>query len=132
MCAKCGCDTEKIQRVFEWARRWAHKIYGTYNSWRDTREVLLELGFKGHRCHDGDFWQADHVQEVVRGGWGKGLDNFRTLCTPCHKEESARLAAELAAERRRAKVAAAPPPPPEPSLFAPVPADVDAPVTSAA
>jgi len=45
------------------------------------------------------FWDMDHIEEVVRGGSYK-LENLMTLCQPCHKAKTARLAAERAAERR--------------------------------
>ena len=50
-------------------------------------------------------WEADHIVPVAEGGGGCGLDNYRTLCVPCHKSESARLAAYRA--RKRAEEAKA-------------------------
>lgn len=44
-------------------------------------------------------WEADHIVPVVEGGGACGLDNYRTLCTPCHKSETAALAARLAEAR---------------------------------
>jgi hypothetical protein len=44
---------------------------------------------------EGDFWQADHIQAVAEGGGGCGLENLRTLCTPCHNEETQKLRARL-------------------------------------
>lgn len=44
---------------------------------------------------EGDFWQADHIQAVAEGGGSCGLDNLRTLCTPCHKTETDKLRARL-------------------------------------
>eukprot|EP00941_MAST-03F_sp_MAST-3F-sp1_P000243 g243.t1 len=41
---------------------------------------------------EGDFWQADHILAVVEGGGEAGLENLRTLCTPCHALETAKLA----------------------------------------
>jgi len=40
---------------------------------------------------EGDFWQADHILAVAEGGGGCGLENLRTLCTPCHKIETDNL-----------------------------------------
>jgi 5-methylcytosine-specific restriction protein A len=92
-CGKCGCDTERLRRIIRTL------------SWGVRTWVSRELGFNGGMLHRGDLWQADHIVECVNGGWGTGLDNLRTLCTPCHKEETARLARELAEKRRAEKLA---------------------------
>ncbi len=42
-----------------------------------------------------DFWQADHEMAVAEGGGSTGLDNLRTLCTPCHGVETEKLLARL-------------------------------------
>eukprot|EP00559_Dactyliosolen_fragilissimus_P005494 CAMPEP_0184872242 /NCGR_PEP_ID=MMETSP0580-20130426/41171_1 /TAXON_ID=1118495 /ORGANISM="Dactyliosolen fragilissimus" /LENGTH=1184 /DNA_ID=CAMNT_0027375001 /DNA_START=422 /DNA_END=3976 /DNA_ORIENTATION=- len=42
-----------------------------------------------------DFWQADHHIAVSEGGGGCGLENIRTLCTLCHREETSKLRARL-------------------------------------
>ena len=49
-------------------------------------------------------WDADHIVPVVEGGGSCGLENLRTLCTPCHKQETAKLAARRAEARRLTKV----------------------------
>jgi 5-methylcytosine-specific restriction endonuclease McrA len=48
----------------------------------------------------GSLWQADHIVPVAEGGGECGLDNLRTLCTPCHKAAIAALRKRLAEERR--------------------------------
>jgi hypothetical protein len=48
-------------------------------------------------------WDADHILEVVNGGGLCGLENYQTLCHPCHKAKTAKLAADLAVKRRRIK-----------------------------
>ena len=47
-----------------------------------------------------DWWDADHIVPVIEGGGECGLENYRTLCIPCHKKETAKLAKRIA--RRRA------------------------------
>ncbi|GAG13619.1 unnamed protein product [marine sediment metagenome] len=37
-------------------------------------------------------WEADHIVPISEGGGCCGLDNYQTLCVPCHKKESAALA----------------------------------------
>ena len=49
----------------------------------------------------GDFWQADHIVPVVEGGGECGLAGFRTLCTACHKAETADLARRRAEARSK-------------------------------
>lgn len=44
---------------------------------------------------EGDFWQADHMHAVSEGGGDCGLENLRTLCTPCHQVETNRLRSRL-------------------------------------
>jgi len=39
-------------------------------------------------CLECDYWQADHIIPVAEGGGCCSLDNFRTLCTPCHQKET--------------------------------------------
>lgn len=33
-------------------------------------------------------WEADHIVEVRDGGGCCGLDNYQTLCVPCHKAKT--------------------------------------------
>lgn len=46
-------------------------------------------------------FDMDHIVPVIEGGGSCGLDNLRTLCRPCHKLETAKLA-KRRAERRKA------------------------------
>jgi 5-methylcytosine-specific restriction endonuclease McrA len=45
-------------------------------------------------------WDADHIVPVIEGGGECDLDNYRTLCIPCHQRVTAELAARRAARRR--------------------------------
>lgn len=78
VCWLCGLDTcaAVLARRFPHQRRWAA---GT-----------------------GHLWQADHVIPVSEGGGECGLENYRTLCTACHKAETRELARRRAAQRHRA------------------------------
>ena len=73
MCARCGRDSFEGSRVARRARGSGH------------------------------LWQADHIVPVVEGGGVCGIDNYRTLCTACHKAETAELARRRAAERAKLK-----------------------------
>jgi hypothetical protein len=45
-------------------------------------------------------WQADHIVPVAEGGADLGLENLRTLCTPCHVRATTALRARLRANKR--------------------------------
>lgn len=45
-------------------------------------------------------WEADHIRPRVEGGAGCDLSNYRTLCWPCHRVETAALAGRRAEARR--------------------------------
>lgn len=115
VCALCGLDTEELYRVV----RGFPSAKARYTAPRSVRPVvvpklshevrasllrgLTALGFHA----DQRFWQADHITPVVEGGGACGLDNLRTLCVPCHKAETAKLAAKRADDRRARKDEAA-------------------------
>lgn len=101
ICAQCGCDTEKVERVLRYA---ASSYYNMpcYErgglDWLFTRAagfIYDALDYKSAQT----YWEADHIKEVVRGG-EPYLDNIQTLCRPCHKQKTKRQAGERAAERR--------------------------------
>jgi 5-methylcytosine-specific restriction protein A len=48
----------------------------------------------------GHHWQADHTVPVAEGGGLCGLEGYRTLCTPCHKRETAALAKRRAGRHK--------------------------------
>lgn len=71
---------------------------------REAREGLFSTYGIARPRLTRSFWQADHRQAVVQGGGACGVENFRTLCCPCHKAETRRLVRDLARERRAARV----------------------------
>jgi 5-methylcytosine-specific restriction protein A len=76
VCAECGTDTNASR-----PRTIQHFARGT-----------------------GHLWQADHIIPVVEGGGECTLANMRTLCTVCHKAETAALRKRMKARRIEAKV----------------------------
>lgn len=61
---------------------------------------------RGLSLGSGHTWEADHILPVVEGGGECDLSNLRTLCLPCHRAETAKLAARRAAARRVSREAA--------------------------
>ena len=59
------------------------------------------------KVKEGSFWQADHLRAVAEGGGTCGLSNLRTLCSPCHADNTAAQAGQRARERRAGAGAAA-------------------------
>ena len=53
---------------------------------------------------EGDFWEADHIIPVAEGGGETSLDNFQTLCVPCHQRKTKQQAADKS-KRARAEAA---------------------------
>ncbi len=102
VCAACGGDTQKFGRVMDYARKSLAALTGQDPTWangywfvRAARETLEKVPWEYGRAN----WEADHILEVVRGG-DSGLENMQTLCVPCHKQKTKRLAQERARERR--------------------------------
>lgn len=111
ICAKCGLDTMKLDRILNHAQRSCYEIkYGigsTNGCWivRDAPSVnfvLTRLGFNEGMS----LWDADHIVEVSAGG-DSGLDNIQTLCVPCHKAKTK----QMHAERKAARTGVKPKPP---------------------
>lgn len=85
ICALCKQDTKKIARQakqYRDAKNWSqyyellemHSIPKTRKLWK--------------RGFGGGFWDADHIIAVKEGGGSCGLENIRTLCIKCHKENT--------------------------------------------
>ena len=85
-CAVCAADTLAIfaalQRSRGTARQEGLRIYGMRTI--SSRRSL---------------WDADHIVPVAEGGGQCDLDNLRTLCLLCHRDETALLQARLRARR---------------------------------
>ena len=51
---------------------------------------------------EGDFWQADHIVPVAEGGGESALDNFQTLCVPCHEKKTKQQSEDNERRKRQA------------------------------
>lgn len=81
ICALCGCDARAA--YFELKRsRGAHRL-----------RLLARWGLK--RISRSSLWDADHIVPVVEGGGECDLENLRTLCLICHRNETLALRRRL-------------------------------------
>jgi 5-methylcytosine-specific restriction protein A len=87
VCALCGLDTDALKRQYDEFRD-REKRGQLWNAKQD--EFLKAHGIPWGRVVS-DWWDADHITPVIEGGGECGLENFRTLCIPCHKKETAEL-----------------------------------------
>ncbi len=85
ICAVCGIDTIEIRRTS------SHRLMTCYMPWQYAQW--------GPWNPEKRLWEADHIIPVVEGGGCCGLENYRTLCQPCHRRETAALAARRATNR---------------------------------
>jgi hypothetical protein len=125
LCAGCGLDTEKLERVITGFRRLVHAECEAARSCYGDGSILPDLGSQrwgGSPMHQHrqallsalgfppldpvrSLWDADHITPLAEGG-SNHIDNLRTLCVPCHQAETKALRARMAANRRAAKEAA--------------------------
>jgi 5-methylcytosine-specific restriction protein A len=86
VCCSCGLDTVAL----------LHQLRAL--SLCDRRARYKQLAIPESRTSS--LWDMDHIVSVVEGGGECGLDNYQTLCIPCHNRKTAELAARRAQERR--------------------------------
>lgn len=104
VCAHCGLDCEKLERVHDYLKYRAKK---TWYHWEIEREIktarpkwldAFRAKYPWAKRHT---WEADHERPVIEGGSeeGKEMANIRTLCIPCHRQETRKLHRRLANKR---------------------------------
>lgn len=89
-CQKCGIDANALFIRIQ-SLKSAERLNALINAnWHlpKTKKALDRLL---QNPKEGDFWQADHIVPVAEGGGSCGLENLRTLCTPCHQSETEKL-----------------------------------------
>jgi 5-methylcytosine-specific restriction protein A len=91
VCAICRVDCEALKKEWRDLSR---------TNWAASQEFR-----KKHQIPSGRnrWWDADHIIPVIEGGGECGLDNYRTLCIPCHKKVTAELRARIKQRRIQAK-----------------------------
>lgn len=129
ICADCGCNADEqykewLERRKEAVRLADRLINGArfnidwvngksvlrrqdntdYPAQRRFRNEIIEKYAPGNWTEGRvSGWDADHIVPVVEGGGECGLDNYRTLCHPCHKKATAELAKRRAEQNRKEK-----------------------------
>jgi len=119
VCAGCGMDTKRMVRaiVRHRARTWrSHSGPGrAFAAW-----VKYDKGKLSPDCELARFcrllklppppvhridtlWDCDHTTPVAEGGGECGMDNLRTLCVWCHRDETTKLQRRLARAKAREK-----------------------------
>ena len=114
VCSICGLDTQKLRRIVDRVRKRSERYYlrsGGYREptdadvarWERLHTELAKRGYgKVDRWFTPPLWEADHVIPVAEGGGCCGLENYRTLCVPCHRGQTRELRARM---RRTQKTA---------------------------
>ena len=99
VCKLCGLDTYELCKSMD-ANHWGWDGWRAKEMGPEVQEAKnkLGLGNSGHRLTTNGVWDADHIVPVVEGGGSCGLDNYRTLCVPCHKGVTRDLRTRLAAK----------------------------------
>lgn len=122
VCAICRADTEALRHQLRKAiwgdgevghyPRAAQEAYArlqgeTYEARQHRVATALQIPerFVGLELSR-SWWDADHIVPVVEGGGECGLDGYRSLCVPCHRDVTRELRGRLAANRKQARKAA--------------------------
>lgn len=83
ICAICRMDTRSAYFELKRARG------------RHRERLLARWGLS--RLNRRTLWDADHILPVVEGGGECDLDNVRTLCLICHRQQTLELRSRLSA-----------------------------------
>lgn len=89
-CQKCSIDANALFLRIQ-SLQPAERLNALMNANWYLPKVKKALDRLLQNPKEGDFWQADHIVPVAEGGGSCGLDNLRTLCTPCHQGETEKL-----------------------------------------
>jgi 5-methylcytosine-specific restriction protein A len=81
ICAICRTDTRAA--------------YGELRRARGTHRLRLLNKWGLKRLTRKTLWDADHILPVVEGGGECDLQNLRTLCLPCHRQQTLELRRRL-------------------------------------
>ena len=98
ICQMCGLNTLWIERISNHIRDHL-RDFNIPGKWQIKNSYYKDIGWASGRYTPYDI---DHIIPIVKGG-EHHPGNMRTLCQPCHKKETGKLAGELAEDRQREK-----------------------------
>lgn len=112
VCAVCGTDCQALVRELEklddyydrhrykggWGYLYPEVVRKNEKLMVALQQHCISVHRWVHRRRQG-IWDADHITPVVEGGGECGLDNYRTLCCRCHRNETTKLAGRRARAR---------------------------------
>ena len=102
VCALCSVDTDALKKEYDAIRTRLKETHSYRYQEGEAGDFLKLHGIPWGRITS-DWWDADHIVPVTEGGGECGIDNYRTLCIPCHQKETAALARRLARKRHEAR-----------------------------
>lgn len=103
LCALCGADAGLAQRIIN--RLWWK--YGRRASDEVARRAICAAWGVSSWSWSPTLWEADHIVPLAEGGTNE-LGNYRTLCLPCHKNETRALRRRLSRAGRQQELSGAP------------------------
>ncbi len=77
ICAGCGLDAIALKR----------QLKGCVE---EQRAIIYPYGFTRPKDVKRSLWEAAHIVGVAEGGGCCDLDNYKTLCVPCHRAETSK------------------------------------------
>jgi hypothetical protein len=96
----CRLDTEQLVRIVDRLRERSERRLLRSGGYREPTDLdavrwerlRTELANHGYgfvdRWHTPTLWEADHIVAVIEGGGCCALENYRTLCIPCHRAQT--------------------------------------------
>ena len=94
ICTKCGVDCIAMEGEIKKFKRHFMRHKQLYAGC--LRDLLGWWWTYNYRV-----WEADHIIPVSEGGGCCGLENYRTLCLRCHKQETKTLAGRRARQKQK-------------------------------
>lgn len=81
-CKECGLDTHALKQVLYQVR--AQRGFGAYQAllFEYKQKYNYDFALNKH------YWEADHIQAVCLGGGEATIENYQTLCVPCHRKKT--------------------------------------------